>query len=145
VRYPAVASSLKEGWTLSFRDFPELILTGAKPNLLLPRATQALTRKLSECLINGELPPQPSKRFRLLRNQRLVPIPVELTLSLQILLRWARADAGLTQAQLGERTGFSQPQIARIERPGAHPKLESIAKLAAAMGLVVEAVLSRRG
>ena len=78
----------------------------------------------------------PSKRFRLLRNQRLVPIPVELTLSLQILLRWARADAGLTQAQLAERTGFSQPQIARIERPGAHPKLESIAKLAAAMGLV---------
>jgi transcriptional regulator with XRE-family HTH domain len=37
------------------------------------------------------------------------------------LIRAARAEAKLTQAQLARRLGMSQPAIVKLERPGANP------------------------
>jgi transcriptional regulator with XRE-family HTH domain len=37
---------------------------------------------------------------------------------LWLALNYARRDAGLTQAQVAERMGVSQPQVARVERQG---------------------------
>lgn len=50
------------------------------------------------------------------------------------LLRTARLDAGLTQAQLAERLGVTQPTIAALERPGANPRIRTLERALAATG-----------
>jgi len=45
-----------------------------------------------------------------------------------------RTDAGLTQTQLAERMGTTQSAIARMEGGGARPTLETLEKVAAAVG-----------
>ena len=42
------------------------------------------------------------------------------------LVREARKKAGLTQAELGKRLGMSQAAIAKLERPGANPTVETL-------------------
>lgn len=50
------------------------------------------------------------------------------------LLRDARLKAGLTQAELARRLGTSQSVVARLEAPGANPKLETLRRAVAATG-----------
>ena len=45
-----------------------------------------------------------------------------------------RTDAGLTQAELAERMGTTQSAIARMEGGGTRPSLETLEKLASAVG-----------
>jgi transcriptional regulator with XRE-family HTH domain len=45
-----------------------------------------------------------------------------------------RSDAGLTQAELATRMGTTQSAIARMEGGGTRPTLETLEKLAAAVG-----------
>lgn len=54
------------------------------------------------------------------------------------LLRTARARAGLSQRQLADRAGTSQPAIARYERARSTPDLGTIERLVAACGLALE-------
>jgi transcriptional regulator with XRE-family HTH domain len=48
------------------------------------------------------------------------------------LIRAARTRAGLTQSALAERLGMSQPAVARLERPGSNPTVETLARVLAA-------------
>lgn len=45
-----------------------------------------------------------------------------------------RHDAGLTQAELADRMGTTQSAIARLEGGGTRPTLETLEKLASAVG-----------
>ena len=54
------------------------------------------------------------------------------------LIRAARSDAGLTQAKLAERLGISQPEVARLERPGANPTLRTLDRALRATGRRLE-------
>lgn len=45
-----------------------------------------------------------------------------------------RTEAGLTQAELARRMGTTQSAIARIEGGGSRPTLETLERLAAAVG-----------
>jgi transcriptional regulator with XRE-family HTH domain len=49
-------------------------------------------------------------------------------------IKEARTAAGLTQAELAERARVKQPVIARLERPGANPRLQTLRKVVAAAG-----------
>ncbi len=51
----------------------------------------------------------------------------------QIVYR-VRTEAGLTQAELAERMGTTQSAIARMEGGGTRPSLDTLEKLAAAVG-----------
>jgi transcriptional regulator with XRE-family HTH domain len=42
------------------------------------------------------------------------------------LLRNARREAGLTQAELARRLGVSQAAVAKLERPGANPTIATL-------------------
>lgn len=55
-------------------------------------------------------------------------------LSAPDLLKEARRAAGLTQAQLANRLGVSQSEIARLERRGANPRFGTLEKAVAATG-----------
>src|SRR6476659_9436097 len=50
------------------------------------------------------------------------------------LVRTARRRAGLTQAQLGDRAGLSQAEVARLERAGANPTAATLERLLRATG-----------
>jgi transcriptional regulator with XRE-family HTH domain len=50
------------------------------------------------------------------------------------LLRAARRDAGLTQAELAARLGWTQPAVARLERPGANPTVATLDRALRATG-----------
>jgi len=50
------------------------------------------------------------------------------------LIRDARAQAGMTQAELAQRLGVSQPAVAKLERPGANPTVETLDRVLRAAG-----------
>ncbi len=50
------------------------------------------------------------------------------------LVRDARRRGGLTQAALGKRLGMTQSAIAKLERPGANPTLETLDRVLRATG-----------
>ncbi len=55
-----------------------------------------------------------------------------------------RTGLRLTQAQLAERIGVRQPRIAEIERGDANPRLDTLARLAAALQVPVGALLAEQ-
>ncbi len=57
-------------------------------------------------------------------------------------LRELRLAAGLTQAELARRTGIHRPNIARVEAGRHTPSLETLARLATAIGVPTTRVLS---
>ncbi len=62
------------------------------------------------------------------------------------LLRDSRRQAGLTQRQLALRMGVSQAAIAKLERPGANPRVATLAGALWATGNRLElAASARRG
>ncbi len=50
------------------------------------------------------------------------------------LIYTARVAANMTQEELGERSGMTQPAIARIEGGGTTPMVGTVARLAQALG-----------
>src|SRR5947209_15838821 len=50
------------------------------------------------------------------------------------LLRQTRLDAGLTQQQLAERLGISQPEVARLEGPASSPTVRTLERVLSATG-----------
>ncbi|MDO8213922.1 helix-turn-helix transcriptional regulator [Conexibacter sp. CPCC 206217] len=66
------------------------------------------------------------------------------SMSPSTLVRDARRSAGLTQAQLAERLGTTQPVIARLERGDSNPTFETIDRALAAAGCQVELRATRR-
>lgn len=57
-------------------------------------------------------------------------------------LRELRREAGLTQAELARRTGIHRPNIARVEAGRHTPSLETLARLASAIGVATTRILS---
>jgi DNA-binding XRE family transcriptional regulator len=57
-------------------------------------------------------------------------------------LRELRLAAGLTQAELARRTGIHRPNIARVEAGRHTPSLETLARLASAIGVTTTTVLA---
>lgn len=49
-----------------------------------------------------------------------------------------RAEKGLTQRELAERTGLKQSSIARLESGRANPRVESLFRLAKGLGATLE-------
>ncbi len=58
-------------------------------------------------------------------------------------IRELRLEAGLTQAELARRTGIHRPNIARVEAGRHTPSLETIARLATAIGVPTTRVLHK--
>lgn len=59
-------------------------------------------------------------------------------------VRTLREAAGLTQAELAERSGVSQTWISRLERGQENPTLATLRRLAAAFGVRVTDLLDEQ-
>ena len=97
-------------------------------------AAEALIGWLESHLAHGEAPPKPVARAR--GRGLLVPVPATLAVRLQ--LRWARQERGLSQAEFGKRLGVTRQQVNLFEAKGANPRLTSLERIAASLGLEVE-------
>jgi transcriptional regulator with XRE-family HTH domain len=60
------------------------------------------------------------------------------------LIRKARSEAGLSQADLGRRLGMSQVAIAKLERPGSNPTVDTLSDVLWAAGRKLELVAPAR-
>ena len=58
-----------------------------------------------------------------------------------MIVRDARTAAGLTQAELAERLGVSQPTVARLESSRSNPRLSTLERAIAATGKELELTL----
>ncbi len=137
------AKVTKEGrhWLAEFPDCPGCQTFADSLEALRAEAEDALTGWVETALQVGDVPPRPAYAAK---KALRVAIPPRLALRVQ--LRWAREAAGLTQAKLAKRAGVTQQAIAKIEHPDGNPTMETLEKVAAALGarLEVDLVLPAR-
>jgi len=120
-------------WNAMFVDAPGCATFATSRAKALAAAREAIEGWLEAHLIDGRAPSRPVSSAR-----GTEPIEVDPQLTIAVALRWARQDAGLTQAQLASRIGVSQQQIAKLERPGANPSIATLRKVADALGVRVQ-------
>ena len=129
---------------LSFPDCPGCETEVPSDAALATVAQRALVAWLEAALLRGNAPPRPRRKARLSGQQRLHRVSIPLQLSLKLSLRWSRQALGLSQAELAARLGVRQPQVARLERPGANVSLSTLERAFSAMGLSVSAQVHQR-
>ena len=114
-------------WLASFPDCPGCQTFGNSRTELLEMAADALSGWLEAHLVDGETPPPPKAKTG-------ARICVTLNVAVAIQIRWMREELGLTQTQLAQRLGVSQQAIAKLERSGGNPSIETLQRLAKALG-----------
>jgi len=126
-----------------FPDCPGCQTFAESANELRGAAEEALEGWLEANLVGGKLPPKPTVRRRAPRGGKLARVPVRAGLAAAIEIRWARHAAGLSQKALGELAHVKQQQIAKLEDPHENPTIETLEKVARALGLSVRFDLER--
>lgn len=106
-------------------------------------AAEALQGWLEAHLVTRRVPPRPKAKHRTGRGQSLGWAVVPPKLAVKLDLRWARETAGLTQKQLAEKAGVSQPAIAQLEDPDSNPTIDTLQKVAGALGATLEVSITR--
>jgi DNA-binding XRE family transcriptional regulator/predicted RNase H-like HicB family nuclease len=122
---------------VEFPDCPGCQTFVDSRNALANTAQDALEGWLEAHLVDGRIPPRPVSRSGAPARKRLARIPVRAGLTAALTIRWARQDAGLSQKALGALAGVKQQQIAKLEDPDENPTLETLEKVAKALGLSV--------
>jgi DNA-binding XRE family transcriptional regulator/predicted RNase H-like HicB family nuclease len=143
ITYPCVVRREGRFETAEFPDCPGCQTFVEKGRPVEPAAAEALQGWLEAWLADGEAPPRPSSRLRTPRGGRVIAVPVSARLGLTLTLRWARQDAGLSQAALARKLGVSQQAVAKVEHPDANPTVDTLLRVANLLGMVLE--LRREG
>jgi DNA-binding XRE family transcriptional regulator/predicted RNase H-like HicB family nuclease len=118
-------------------DFPDCpgCQTFAEPGQRIEDVAQeALEGWLESSLIDGEVPPKPKHRLRPQRGAWLLSVDVSAELWVKLSLRWARTEAGWSQAELARRAGISQQMVAKLENPKYHQRFEALDTVLRALG-----------
>ena len=137
MRYPAVVT--KEGKNV-LAEFPTCpgCQTFAPPGRdIAHEAKEALELWLESNLQQRILPPRPPRSFKA-RKGTVLWVPVDPKLAVKLELRWMRDDLGLTQAELAKLAGVSQPAIAQLESPDSNPTIDTLNRVAGAMGAQID-------
>ncbi len=135
--YAAVVRREGRRLVVEYPDCPGCQTFADRARDLVPMAREALEGWLEAEILAGRAPPRPSRRVRVRRGSWRCDVAVSPRLSLTLALRWARQDAGLTQAELARRLRVSQQQIAKVEHPDANPTLDTLLRVAAALGVAL--------
>src|SRR5947209_20189393 len=137
MRYPAVVT--KEGKNL-LGHFPTCpgCQTFAPPSRDIEHeAKEALELVRESNLQERMLPPRPPRSFKS-RKGAVLWVPVDPKLAVKLELRWMLDDLGLTQAELAKLAGVSQPAIAQLESPDSNPTIDTLNRVARAVGAQID-------
>ena len=132
MQYPAVIDREGKYVLAEFPDCPGCQTFVESGQDITAAAREALEGWLEVHLDLNELPPRPSPLTHFRGDVRGVPVHPLIAIRLE--LRWARAEASLTQAQLAEKVGMSQQQLARLESGDSNPTVKTISRVAEALG-----------
>lgn len=135
IAFPCIVRRESRFVTAEFPDCPGCQTFVERDNEIAPVAAEALQGWLEAWLAEGEAPPRPSRSLRRPAGGRVIAVPIPQRLALTLALRWARQDAGLTQAALARQLGVSQQAVAKVEHPDANPTLDTLLRVAAALGM----------
>jgi DNA-binding XRE family transcriptional regulator/predicted RNase H-like HicB family nuclease len=138
MRYAAVITKEGRNTLAEFPDCPGCQTFAEPGESIAAQAEDALSGWLEAHLATGDVPPRPGRRPP---KGKILWVEVPARLAVKIYLRWARADARLTQSEVAKRAGVSQQQIAKLEHPKANPTIETLEKVAAALGARVEVAI----
>jgi len=139
MQYSAVVTLEAEDWFLI--DFPDLpgCCTEAPPGYTVEHmGSECLQVWLEADLLDHASVVPPPRRHRAPKNGELRYFRVPALLAARIQLRQARAEAGITQAELARRIGVSQQQIAKLEHPDGDLKISTLERAARALGLSLD-------
>lgn len=142
MRYPAFVTREGKSSVIVFPDCGGCQTQSDPGDEDAEQALDAISGWLEATMDTGEAPPRPRSTARAARGGRVLWVEIPARLAAKIELRWARQAAGLTQKQLAKRSGVSQQQIAKLERPDSNPTLETLEKVAKALGMRLEVGLA---
>jgi len=134
VFYQAKLTRENDYWLAEFPDCPGCQTFSTSEEGLLAMAKEALVGWLEVSLEYGDVPSAP----RIRRGQNLMRVDLPTALALRLRLSIARQAAGLTREELAHRAGITLRQLAKLERSGATASVATLAKVADALGLVVD-------
>jgi predicted RNase H-like HicB family nuclease/DNA-binding XRE family transcriptional regulator len=135
MQYLAVLRRTRARTEIEFPDAPGCQTVAERNQKPLEVAKEALEGWLEAHLVAGtsRVPPPPKKNRRVPTGANGLVVTVDPILSAKVALRRARVARELTQAQLAERLGVGQPQVAKLESPDYPSTLSSLQKAAAAL------------
>ena len=137
MRYPAVVTKEGKNLLANFPTCPGCHTFAPPGHDIEPEAKEALELWLESHLQERMLPPRPPRTFKT-RKGTLLWIPVAPKLAVKLELRWMREDLGVTQAELAKLAGVSQPAIAQLESPDSNPTIDTLNRVAGAMGAQID-------
>jgi transcriptional regulator with XRE-family HTH domain/predicted RNase H-like HicB family nuclease len=137
MRYDAFVCRDGDTFLIEFPDCPGCQTFADSSDEVTATAREALEGWLEAHLVDGKAPPRPTEHDAAPLGCSRLKVAVDAGLAAALALRWARQDAGLTQAQLAERAGVSQQQIGKLENPDENPTVGTLRKVAEALGLQV--------
>ena len=141
--YPALVFREGRHWLAEFPDAPGCQTFADSETALMARAAEALEGWLEAHLVDGQAPPAPKRSRRAEKGQQIRIVRVSPALAVAVQLRWARARAKLTQAEVAKLAGVSQQQVAKLERPGENPTIATLEKVTRALGATLDISVRR--
>jgi transcriptional regulator with XRE-family HTH domain/predicted RNase H-like HicB family nuclease len=142
VRYDAIVTREDHRTLVVFPDCAGCQTFADSDEDALPSAREALEGWLEAHLAEGLVPPRPRER-KPPRQGTLLPVTIAAKLAAVLQVRWARSDLGWSQGRLAKEVGVSQQAIAKFEHPDSNVTLDTLSKVAAAMGYEVSLTLDR--
>jgi DNA-binding XRE family transcriptional regulator/predicted RNase H-like HicB family nuclease len=146
MQYPAYVRRERDRRLVSFPDCPGCDTFAEAGEDVYTVAHEALETWLEGVLTARDVPPLPGMIEHEPERQgdRLMKVTVGPLLSARIQIRNRREAFGVSQQQLANVVGVSQQAIAKIESPDANVRLETLERVAAALGLEVDLYLVPR-
>lgn len=133
-----VARLTKEGrrTLVEFPDCPGCQTFVEGNEVVLEVAREALEGWLEARLALGDAPPRPQAKHA--RDRSRVAVRIDPTLAVRLQLRWARQDAGISQAELARRVGVTRQAISLLESPDANLTISTLMRVAEALKMDLE-------
>jgi DNA-binding XRE family transcriptional regulator/predicted RNase H-like HicB family nuclease len=140
VQYPAYVRREHDRRLVSFPDCPGCDTFAEASEDVYTVAHEALETWLEGVLASRDVPPLPGmiEHDREGQHERLLMVTVGALLSARVHIRNRREEFGISQQQLANAVGVSQQAIAKIESPDANVRLETLERVAAALGSEVD-------
>ncbi len=117
-------------WLAEFPELPGCQTFATSEGKLASMAKEACEGWLEAQLQGRRIPPSAKTH----RGTGWLVVRIDPVLAVKIALRRARAEAGLTQAELANRLGVTQQAIAKLEDPDRNVELETVRRVAEELG-----------